>query len=483
MRNSKQGVKKSPPAGRGRGSRKPRLTGVVPITKFFPKSPKSTSSDTKAAGSSSHSSVQLSPPLKELPKSPLSDASNQSMNKSTTGEKMSTQPLKGSPKKIKLGDVRMVLRKSPIKRENKVGSCAGGGAEHHQHKPQTETPRSDVITISDSPAEFSSSVSIDVELTVPEPKRPCLIDLTESPLLVVDMQQKSNTQLLDKAVCGESSDEGERDTNERVKDPVLTTSSIAPNTSCTIKKALFPDCDVPCNSTTPENDVVSPLPSFQKNDKDKVQENSSFSKEAVQTLILPTGEEVIQPLPTTGELITQYLHPPSTGEMPAQPLNHPTTGEKTTQAFNIAPASGEETAQVLNPPSAGEMATQVLKAPTTGEKTLTREGAIQPLNHPTTGEETAPSFNSPITGGETSQPINTPTTVRETIGSLSHRAGEGDIQPQTLNPTEPMSLPALTKAGGNPTQSSSSAADSATVSNLISFKLVVISSFRLFFRW
>lgn len=354
MRNSRQGTKKSPPAaGRGRGPRKPKPTGVVPITKYFSRSPKSTPLIAKAAGASSHSSAQLSPPLKELPKPPLSDSSNQSLNactESTSGEKTSTQPLKVSPKKIKLGDVRVVLRKSPVKRDNKVIACSGAGAEGHQHKPQTENPQSNVITISDSPAELSSSLSIDVELTAPEPKRPCLIDLTESPLV---MEQKSSVK-------------GGSNTNERMKEPMQATSSTAQDTNCTIRTALFTDHEMQCTSTTPKDDlasITSPSPSSQKNDK---VEGTSSSLEATHTLIdLQAGEKAIQ---------------------------------------------------------------------------HTEDGTSQLLSLHTSGEE--------------------PTR------SVHHPTGEGGIQPQTLNPLEPLNLPAAsTETSTQP--DSSSAADSATVSNEI----------------
>ena len=478
-------MKKSPPTGRARGSRKPKPAGVVPITKYFSRSPKSTSSVTEAAGLSSHRTAQLSPLLKELPKPPLSDTSNQSMNgcsKSTTGEKMSTQPLKVLPKKIKLGDVRVVLRKSPVKREKKAGKCSEAGAENHQHKPHIETPQSNVITISDSPAELSTSLSIDVELTAPEPKRVCLIDLTESPLVMVDMQQRSNAELLDKKVCGDSSDNGGRDTNERVKEPVPTTSPTTPNTNCSIKKALFTDSEMQCTSTNPKDNLASVTftsPSSQKNYK---VEDTSSSKEAIQTLTstdLQAGVEAIQ---HTEDGISQHLNLPTTGEKPTGAV-HPPAGEKTFQTLNL-------------PNNTGEMTTQPLDLTTTGEETFKREGAIQPLNLPTTGEKTAQPWetsqpvsplvtggetsqhvNPPMTGKKTTQPLNCPVTGGEIFQSVNlpptgggsirppgGPTGEEDIQSQTLN------LPAaLTETSGctvNPTQSdSSSAADSATVSN------------------
>ena len=492
-------MKKSPPAGRVRGSRKPKPPGVVPITKYFSRSPKSTPSVTEAAGSSSDSTAQLSPPLKELPKPPLSDTSNQSMNGcsgSTKGEKMSMQPLKVSPKKIKLRDVSVVLRKSPIKREKKAGTCSEAGAENHQHKPQTESPQSNVITISDSPTELSSSLSIDVELSVPEPKRVCLIDLTESPLVMVNVQQRNNTQLLDKAVCNENSDKGGRDTNERVKEPVPTMSSTTPNTNCSIKKALFTDCEMQCTSTNPKDDLASVTSPSLSSQKNKVEDTSS-SKEVTQTLTdLQAGEKAIQ----------------HTEDRISQPLNLPTNGEKFTGAVH-PPTAGEKTFQTLNlPNNTGEMTAQPLNLTTTGEETLKREGGIQPLNLPTTGEKTAQTCKDAITGGETSQPvsplvtegdtsqhINPPTAGKNTPhsfncpvtgGDISHLislpvtggeisqpvnpkgfirshndpTGEGNIQHQTVN----LSV-ALTETSGctiNPTQSySSSAADSATVSN------------------
>ncbi len=355
MRNSKQGIKKSPP-GRGRGSRKPKPTGVVPITKYFPRSPKSTPLVTEAAGASSHSNTQLSPPLKELPKPPLSDSSNHSLNgysESTTGEKTSKQPLKVSPKKIKLGDVRVVLRKSPIKRENKVVTCS-------EAKPQAETPRNNIINISDSPAELSGSLSIDA----PEPKRPCLIDLTESPLTITmeNNQQRSKTQLLDKAVCSKSSVKGGGDINEGMKEPLQATGSTTQNTNCTVRTALFTDCDIQCTNTTPKDDlasITSPSLSSQRNDK---VEGTSSSLETTQTLTdFQAGEKTIHP---------------------------------------------------------------------------TEDGTSQSLNLCTSGEK----------------PVH-------------QHTGEGDIQPQTLNPLEP--LAASTEASGYSTKpASSSAADSATVSQI-----------------
>ena len=314
MRKSRQGTKKSPPtAGRGRGSRKPKPHRVVPITKYFSRSPKSTPLVAEAAGTSSHSNAQLSPPLKELPKPPLSDSSNQSFNgytESTSGEKTSTQPLKVSSKKIKLGDVRVVLRKSPVKRENKVIACSEAGAEDHQHKPQTETPRSNVITISDSPAELSSSLSIDVELTAPEPKRSCLIDLTESPLV---MEQRSSVK-------------AGSDTNERMKEPVQATNSTTQNTNCTIRTALFTDCEMQCTSMTPKDDlasITSPSPSSQKNDK--VEGTSSSPKTAHD---LQAGEKAIQ---HTEDGTSQLLR-----EEPTRSVHHP-TGEGGIQPQTLNP--------------------------------------------------------------------------------------------------------------------------------------------------
>ena len=265
---------------------------------------------------SSHSNAQLSPPLKELPKPPLSDSSNQSFNgytESTSGEKTSTQPLKVSSKKIKLGDVRVVLRKSPMKRENKVIACSEAGAEDHQHKPQTETPQSNVITISDSPAELSSSLSIDVELTAPEPKRSCLIDLTESPLV---MEQRSSVK-------------AGSDTNERMKEPVQATNSTAQNTNCTVRTALFTDCEMQRTSTTPKDDlpsITSPSPSSQKNDK---VESASSSPKATHALTdLQAGEKAIQHTEDgTGQLLR---------EEPTRSVHHP-TGEGGIQAQTLNP--------------------------------------------------------------------------------------------------------------------------------------------------
>ena len=372
MRSSKQGVRKSPLNRKAKATRPP---GVVPITKFFSRSPKSKSSlpATEAAGLSTRSTAQPSSTLKELLKLPPSGSTNQSVNGlSTTANKtmdtqlskaaglstrstaqltatasktMDTQPSKVSPKKIKVGEVRVVLCKSPIKRENKVGACKEGVTEY-QHKVQAETPQSNVIVISDSPAELSSSLNIvDVELTAPDPKRQCLIDLTESPVIVVDTQQKSNTQLPDKAVYSENSDKGDRDTNEGVNHLKPTPSSTAPESNCTIKKALFIDSEIQCSTATPECDsqqdglasMQPPSPTSQKNDK--VQDNSSSSKDTTQPLNLRTRVEAIQPLnPPTEEDSVQSLNPP-TGEGIIRSLKPP-AGVKAVQSLNL-PASIE----------------------------------------------------------------------------------------------------------------------------------------------
>ena len=356
MKSSKQGVRKSPRNGKAKATRPP---GVVPITKFFSRSPKSKSSlpATEAAGLSIRSTAQPSSTLTELLKLPPSGSTNQSVNglsatanktlstqpskaagssnaqlTATASKKMDTQPSKVSPKKIKVGEVRVLLRKPPIKRENKVGACKVGETEL-QHKVLSETPRSNVIVISDSPAELSSSLSIDVELTAPDPKRLCLIDLTESPVIVVDMQQKSNTQLPDKAVYSENVDKGDRDTNERVNHP--------------IKKALFTDSEMQCSSATPEYDsrqdglasVLPPSPTSKRNDM--VLDNSSSSKDAAQPFNLPTGEGAIQPQnPPKGEESGQSLNSP-TGEGVIRSLKPPSSaGVKTVQPLNLPASSG-----------------------------------------------------------------------------------------------------------------------------------------------
>lgn len=456
-------MKKSPPAsGRGRGSRKPKPTGVVPITKYFSRSPKSSSLVAEAAGSTSHSpAAQLSSPLKELPKPPLSDTSNQSVNgytESTTGEKTSSQPLKVSPKKIRLGDVRVVLRKSPIKGENKKGMCSQAAAEHHQPKPQTQTPRNNTIIISDSPAELGTS-----RLTAPEPKRPCLIDLTESPLIVVDMQQGSNTQLpADMVVCSESRDKGGMDTNERVKELLPSMNSTASSDNCTIKMALFTDCELQCTSTTQNNDLASITPASPSSQKNDEVEETSISKGATQTLSgLQVGEKAIQ----------------HAEDGISQPLNLSSTGEKLTRSFQPHTAGGK-TIQTLNPPNdAGEMTAQPFNLTTDGEETLAREGGIQLLNLPTVGEKIAQPLNDAITGGETSQPIDPPTTGKKATQLTPIIAGgeisqpvSGDIQPPVpLNHPMPLNLSVtLIETNGFSTQPDSySPADSATVSDNI----------------
>ena len=388
-------MKKSPPtAGRGRGSRKSKPTGVMPITKYFPRSPRSTPLVAEAAGSSPTS--QPSPPLKELPKSPLSDTSNQSVNsycESTVGEKTRMQPLKVSPKKIKLGDVRVVLRRSPIKTKSKVGTCSQAEAELLNRNPHTETVQSDVITISDSPAELSSFLSIDVELTAPEPKRPCLIDLTESPIVVVDMQRGSSAQ----AVCCESGVKGGTDNNDEMKEPVPATSSTAPDTNCTIKKALFTDCEMQSASSTLGDDLAStsstsPTASSQKNDKVELDTIAQPCNHAG----VPHTSQPVSPLVTEGET--------------SEPINPPTTGKKTTQPFNL-PIAGGGISQPVNPPST--------RGGSTGEGGIQPRSLnpLEPPNLPVTLTDTSGCTPCPTLSDSSSAADSA--TVSDEVNSLS----------------------------------------------------------------
>lgn len=266
MRFSKQGMKKSPSSGKGKASRPP---GVVPITNFFSKSPKSNSSLAAKVLDSGRNTTQLSlstSPIKDLPKLPPLDNSSNShgangFSETTTSEgfhQTSVQPSKISPKKIKVGEVRLVLNKSPLKykKETKTGSQVDDNTEH-LHQVVTQTTQSSVIVISDSPAEFNDSLIVDVEFIRPSPKRQCLIDLTESPIVVVDTGLKCDIQVKEPDVHGESSLAGNQgkvgtsgisqtadnilqDTEQSVNEPATTSNY-------SVKKALFTDCNVHSN--------------------------------------------------------------------------------------------------------------------------------------------------------------------------------------------------------------------------------------------
>ena len=129
-------------------------------------------------------------------------------------------------------------------REEKDMNSSGGGEEKDMDSRGEnlgDTSQDNVIVIGDSPPTADSVTTVD--LTVPTPKRPCLIDLTESPVV--------NQSLVTEPEVSESTkDESGSSLNQ---DPVTTTAAESTATSSATKKALFTDsaaCSSPDCSTS-----------------------------------------------------------------------------------------------------------------------------------------------------------------------------------------------------------------------------------------
>lgn len=130
-----------------------------------------------------------------------------------------------------------------------------------RRKLLTNTPHNNVIVINDSPTVANVS-SIDVELITPTPKRPCLIDLTESPVIIVDTSTLKSGYVAEKSVASNEAKEKRtasdfRDTNstsqsiENLKDPILDPECSALMPEC---KVLFAHSDMQCDATMLQRD-------------------------------------------------------------------------------------------------------------------------------------------------------------------------------------------------------------------------------------
>ena len=176
----------------------------------------------------------------------------------STLQSSNTIPLRALPKKPWLSEVHVVLSKcSPVKkRRSEVNLSSSGDCK----QLLTHTPPNNVIVISGSPAETNTSCS-DVELIAPHPKRPCLIDLTDSPVVIVDTPTPKSCYNAEKSVVNKKVIE------KRTANDLQDTKSISqnieslkysnPDPECAalmpeniIKKVLFAHSDMHCDATT-----------------------------------------------------------------------------------------------------------------------------------------------------------------------------------------------------------------------------------------
>ena len=146
-------------------------------------------------------------------------------------------------------------------REEKDMNSSGGGEEKDMDSRGEnlgDTSQDNVIVIGDSPPTADSVTTVD--LTVPTPKRPCLIDLTESPVV-------NQSQVTEPEVSESTNDDSSSSLNQV---PVTTTAAESTAAGPATKKALFTESmhSAPCSS--PDCSISDATTKLQSSSGDKV---------------------------------------------------------------------------------------------------------------------------------------------------------------------------------------------------------------------